>query len=340
MKQGKNRNIKTINLIIIFLTVLFSSISSFAEELPSYYITTQNVDIVQRNLEAGTSFSRRDYEVKDQESTGRCWAYSGTTVIEDAIKNMMGQKVKISYAHMDYLTLKFGRTLGLGGASATFLAYCTSGRGPVEKTSADWEEPYGGKEKDLSDKEIEELEKVDVKYKINDWRYLSSICKEIEYDKNGDKTGIKYYLYGHNMIDYSMNIPSELIHARVDEPGIKQKIIDLERSIGLVNNNIVSEEYVLKNRENIKSHIKKYGAVKAGIYTPIVMETTLNVDYDIETYTFLGDDFQYIYEMKKASQITHGITIVGWDDNYAVENFPEEHRPLKPGAYIILNSWR
>ena len=172
MKHGKNRKIKTINLIIIFLTVLFSSISSFAEELPSYYITTQNVDIVQRNLEAGTSFSRRDYEVKNQEHTGRCWAYSGSTVIEDAIKNIMGQKVKISYAHMDYLTLRDGRELGSGGVITTYLAYCTSGRGPVEQTGADWEEPYGEnrEEKDLSDKEIEELEKVDVKYKINDWR--------------------------------------------------------------------------------------------------------------------------------------------------------------------------
>ena len=44
----------------------------------------------------------------------------------------------------------------------------------------------------------------------------------------------------------------------------------------------------------------------------------------------------------------HGITIVGWDDNYPVENFREDkdkegvithHRPSKPGAWIIKNSW-
>jgi hypothetical protein len=34
----------------------------------------------------------------------------------------------------------------------------------------------------------------------------------------------------------------------------------------------------------------------------------------------------------------HQVTIVGWDDNYEVENFNEDHRPTKPGAYIIMNS--
>lgn len=341
MKQGKNRNIKTINLIIIFLTVLFSSISSFAEELPSYYITTQNVDIVQRTLEAGTSFSRRDYEVKDQGTTWRCWAYSGSTVIEEAIQSMLGAKVKISYAHMDYLTLKFGRSLGLGAGFTTYLDYCTAGYGPIEKTGAEWEEPYGENrnEKELSDEEINELSKEEGKYKVNDWRKFSQIYKEIEYDKNGKKTGIKYYLYGHNRINFPSEIPSEVLNARVDEPGIKQKIIDLEREITLLNNNVVSEEYVLKNREAIKKHIKKYGAVTATMYASDSMGTSVNIDEDYHKVIY-DTNGQKFYGLGEIDRVNHAITIVGWDDNYAVENFPEEHRPLKPGAYIILNSYR
>ena len=35
----------------------------------------------------------------------------------------------------------------------------------------------------------------------------------------------------------------------------------------------------------------------------------------------------------------HSITIVGWDDNYSVNNFSASNRPSSPGAWIIQNSW-
>ena len=35
----------------------------------------------------------------------------------------------------------------------------------------------------------------------------------------------------------------------------------------------------------------------------------------------------------------HAVVIVGWDDNYAVENFAAEHQPPAPGAWIVRNSW-
>ena len=37
--------------------------------------------------------------------------------------------------------------------------------------------------------------------------------------------------------------------------------------------------------------------------------------------------------------IDHAITIVGWDDNYSVDNFNPENKPKNPGAYICLNSY-
>ena len=40
-----------------------------------------------------------------------------------------------------------------------------------------------------------------------------------------------------------------------------------------------------------------------------------------------------------ANPPNHSITIVGWDDNYAVTNFSSYNRPTSPGAWIIQNSW-
>lgn len=36
---------------------------------------------------------------------------------------------------------------------------------------------------------------------------------------------------------------------------------------------------------------------------------------------------------------THAVTIVGWDDNYSVENFLEDKQPPADGAWIVRNSW-
>lgn len=35
----------------------------------------------------------------------------------------------------------------------------------------------------------------------------------------------------------------------------------------------------------------------------------------------------------------HEVTVVGWDDNYAVTNFNSRYRPSKPGAWLVKNSW-
>ncbi|MEG0416839.1 C1 family peptidase, partial [Gordonibacter sp.] len=37
--------------------------------------------------------------------------------------------------------------------------------------------------------------------------------------------------------------------------------------------------------------------------------------------------------------VNHGVSIVGWDDAYAVSNFNADKQPDKPGAWIVKNSW-
>ncbi|MBR3263384.1 MAG: hypothetical protein IKF93_09750 [Lachnospiraceae bacterium] len=56
--------------------------------------------------------------------------------------------------------------------------------------------------------------------------------------------------------------------------------------------------------------------------------------------SFIGSDpviyAQYAYEKVPTS---HAVTIVGWDDRFAADNWPEGFRPPADGAWIVKNSW-
>lgn len=82
----------------------------------------------------------------------------------------------------------------------------------------------------------------------------------------------------------------------------------------------------LNNTFNIvKKAIMENGAVSAGInWQNGCTENTTSAYYSDDSYSGLTN---------------HGITLVGWDDNYPVENFMTHKRPSAPGAWIIKNSW-
>ena len=56
--------------------------------------------------------------------------------------------------------------------------------------------------------------------------------------------------------------------------------------------------------------------------------------------SFIGSDpviyAQYAYEKVPTN---HAVTIVGWDDRFAADNWPEDRRPPADGAWIVKNSW-
>lgn len=81
-------------------------------------------------------------------------------------------------------------------------------------------------------------------------------------------------------------------------------------------------------RNAMKYHIKNYGSIDAGIHG-----AQMNSEY-------YNDKTGAIYcEDIKKTPMDHGVTIVGWDDDYSKENFNEKHRPTQNGAWIIKNSW-
>ena len=56
--------------------------------------------------------------------------------------------------------------------------------------------------------------------------------------------------------------------------------------------------------------------------------------------TFIGTDpviyAQYVFDRIVP---THAATVVGWDDSFAAENWPENRRPPADGVWIVKNSW-
>lgn len=56
--------------------------------------------------------------------------------------------------------------------------------------------------------------------------------------------------------------------------------------------------------------------------------------------TFVSSDpviyAQYTYERVNSN---HAVTVVGWDDDFAASNWPEDRRPPVNGAWIVKNSW-
>jgi C1A family cysteine protease len=78
--------------------------------------------------------------------------------------------------------------------------------------------------------------------------------------------------------------------------------------------------------------------------------TALGIDYDARAKrqalwdaaseeTYINTDTYAQYTDTVYALATHAVAIVGWDDDYAVTNFPKDHRPPASGAWIIRNSW-
>lgn len=83
----------------------------------------------------------------------------------------------------------------------------------------------------------------------------------------------------------------------------------------------------VKLKEQIKQHIRNYGAVFANIHG-----ATPSSEYN-------NNQTGAIYCDVPTASIDHAVSIIGWDDNYDINNFNKDRQPKNKGAWIIKNSW-
>lgn len=78
------------------------------------------------------------------------------------------------------------------------------------------------------------------------------------------------------------------------------------------------------SKDEFKKYIKKYGQVD------------ISFNYD---KSYSNEETGALYIDDKNVGDGHEVLCVGWDDNYSKENFVENHRPTKDGAWLVKNSW-
>ena len=257
-------------------SVLFGMQNFFAKaSIPTKYTLTEDINV----------------PVKHQGTTGECWAFSMTSVLESylALSEQKAVIPRYSARHMDYATsetfldgknpIGYSREVGTGGNSTMALGYLTNGTGAVLEEDM----PFEDNEDKINLSEIQDKEAV---IRVTDAKVFPNINKSI--DDNGNVT-------------YRDDSYKEY-----------------------------TDEEVTLIRNEIKQYIMKYGALAA---TTVGNNRNYysNPEDPMHSPAYFCDNSFY--------SIDHAITIVGWDDNYSVDNFNPENKPKNPGAYICLNSY-
>ena len=83
--------------------------------------------------------------------------------------------------------------------------------------------------------------------------------------------------------------------------------------------------------QSMKEHIMNYGGIYANVH---------GADFSGDNKNNYNNLTGALYcKNPEIDSIDHAITIIGWDDDYSIDNFNENQRPEENGAWIVKNSW-
>lgn len=83
--------------------------------------------------------------------------------------------------------------------------------------------------------------------------------------------------------------------------------------------------------QNIKNLVVTYGAAGVSVY------------FTAQDRALTTKDGSYYYPQEASPGVNHGVTVVGWDDDFAPQWFynglTTPHQPQNKGAFLVKNSW-
>ena len=100
----------------------------------------------------------------------------------------------------------------------------------------------------------------------------------------------------------------------------------------------LNDSILTEFRESVKRHIINNGSIYAGVDSSCMKWSNgqpLVVNYSLN----LQNDGSKVVLNSKTGRADHAISIIGWDDNFSRDNFPEGSKPEHDGAYIAMNTW-
>lgn len=115
--------------------------------------------------------------------------------------------------------------------------------------------------------------------------------------------------------------------SEIEDKDTQTRVYD---TIYFENYNNLSDNDRIEEMNKIKQHIEQNGSVFASIHG-YALNSESNC-YNYETGAKYCSD-------KENHPVDHAVSIIGWDDNYDVENFSDGMRPNSNGAWIVRNSW-
>lgn len=336
---------------------------SYSSEEAGLALLSDSASDAQSNSELPATYDLRDFgyvtPVKNQTPWGTCWGFAAIAACETSILSEMGKTYVETGLDLSELQLAYfafrpvpsgsqaGEGLNLSAEMASknpnymlnvgaFQVYATtlfsSGTGPVSESMAPYKnqenvidcdvtyEDYGGwtKVMSLSEAAIKALELKGASIKKNS--YSADIYT---YDEFGNAIGtsepatwsVDEKLWGTSSYE-------------LEESNILPEYLSYNYETGLYD---TSQAAIEATKREIKAGRGVAVSFKSEQFLPGQAATGVYLDFDTWGH--------YTYEHK---DVTHTVTIVGWDDTFSKENFGSgdaSKQPEADGAWIVKNSW-
>ena len=144
--------------------------------------------------------------------------------------------------------------------------------------------------------------------------------------------GESYLTNGLGAID-EKEMPFENNEKLIDISAIQNKTVTSQvyDTIDFANYRGQNNEKKAEIMNQIKQHIQNYGSVYATIHGNSSSVSAFNCYNNDTGAKFCNSSISHPTD--------HAVSIIGWDDNYSVDNFAEGAKPSSNGAWIIRNSW-